>query len=65
MCSHCGFYINTANVHIFNYTKHFTALLHILLASQLASQNFELFSSVDRISESRGVNWQYTLKFED
>ena len=31
---------------------------------QLASPNLELFSSVERISQGRGVDRQYSLQFE-
>ena len=75
LCLYCGFYINATNTHIFNHNEHF-AFIYCDFAyfaciyednrilPQLASRNSELFNSVDRISESRVVDRQYTLEFE-
>ena len=75
LCLYCGFYINATNTHIFNHNEHFAFIYchfaHFAciyednrILPQLASRNSELFNSVDRISESRGVDRQYTLEFE-
>ena len=75
LCLYRGFYTNTTNTHIFNHNEHF-AFIYCCFAhfaciyednrilSQLASRNSELFNFVDRISECRGVDRQYTFKFE-